>query len=96
MGRGEVGRSAGELGRRRPRADLAARMCIHLRNAPHLALAICNSQEAPPDESLAGQLLHELLLVEQERLVGESCRAFGHGSDCRAALPDGTLEECLA
>ena len=72
-------------------------MCLHFSNAAELALEICNSQERrEPASSPMEAFLNQLLLVEQERLVHESCAAFGHGSGCRGSLPVGTVEQAMA
>jgi len=73
-------------------------MCLHLRNAPEIALEICASEHAHAQvhdaDALAGRL-DVLLQVEHALLVREACDRFGHGSGCRGELPVGTLHDCL-
>jgi len=86
-----------EVARARHHAELAAMMCLHVRNAPELALEICASEHDGAGRAGTGDAgrLDVLLQAEQALLVQEACERFGHGSGCRGELPVGTLHDCI-
>ena len=86
-----------EIARARHHAELAAMMCLHVRNAPELALEICASEHGGAGRAGTGDAgrLDMLLQAEQALLVREACERFGHGSGCRGELPMGTLQDCI-
>ena len=91
-----------EVGRIRHHAELTAMMTLQYRNAAQIAEAICRQSDGPsgskndvmPTGTPTGQM-HQLLLVEQKKLIQESLERFGHAKR-RASLPVGTVEEALA
>ena len=91
----EVDAVTGEVARHRHHAELAAMMCLHVRNAPEVALEICASEHGAESEGGSNDesRLRSLLRAEQAALVREACEMFGHGS--RGELPVGTLQDCV-
>ena len=93
----EVEALTAEVARARHHAELAAMMCLHVRNAPELAREICASEHDGAGWAGSGDAgrLDFLLQAEQALLVQEACEYFGHGSGCRGKLPVGTLHDCI-
>lgn len=100
----EVDAVTREVARHRHHAELAAMMCLHVRNAPEIALEICASEHGGAESEGEGTdgdegRLRSLLRAEQAALVREACERFGHGSrggdPGGGELPVGTLEDCV-
>ena len=104
----EVDAVTREVARHRHHAELAAMMCLHVRNAPEIALEICAREHSGGGGAGGGDgdgdgdgdggggdegRLRSLLRAEQAALVREACERFGHGS--RGELPVGTLQGCV-